>query len=554
MNARVALILTVVGLVAADVHADGVRLVLQITVDGLRADLLHRYGDRFGKGGFRHFVRHGVAYADAHYQHANTETIVGHTTLSTGAHPSQHGMVGNAWFDRGSGRLTYNIEDERHPLLPTRPAPAKAVQVDPAQRAARSNGRSPHAILASTFGDELHAHFAGASKIFAVSGKDRGAVAMAGHAGKAFWYSTETGDFVTSAYYYESYPAWVRKWNGARAAETHAGKAWELLHDPTTYLLGGRDDRPYEVDLEGYGRVFPHPFGRPNDGMFFTRLLVSPVGDALLLDFTRALIRAEALGDDDVPDYLAVSFSGVDAVNHFFGPSSLENEDVVLQLDRTLAELLAFVDETIGLARTLIVLSADHGMPEMPEARREAGYLAQRLHPDDIVQRVEALTRGRYGILDPVRYFFRPYLYLHRDRIAASGADPDEVERAIADDLAHMHGIAAAVARSALPTMPDTPLVGPVRRNTHVSRSGDIYVVQEPYWFLFEEGPIAAMHGSPWRYDTHVPILFAGPGITADVVHRRVHPVDVAPTLSAFVGVASPSSAVGVPLVEVLDR
>ena len=164
-----------------------VRLVLQITIDGLRADLLNRYGDGFGKGGFRFLMEKGTVYTNAHYQHANTETIVGHTILATGAFPSQHGMVGNVWFDRDAGELAYNIEDPDHPIIPTRENESKGEQVDPAQKLSRTQGRSPSVILAATFSDGLAAYFGGRSKIFGVSGKDRGAVAMAGHTGKAYW-------------------------------------------------------------------------------------------------------------------------------------------------------------------------------------------------------------------------------------------------------------------------------------------------------------------------------------------------------------------------------
>jgi arylsulfatase A-like enzyme len=209
---------------------------------------------------------------------------------------------------------------------------------------------------------------------------------------------------------------------------------------------------------------------------------------------------------------------------------------------------------TVGLEHTLIALSADHGMPEMPEAVAEAGFPAGRLYPEDVVDRANRAARRRFGIEEVVRFFFRSYLYLDRERIRASGTDPDELEQEIAVALTSINGIALAVARSALPTLAGTDLVARVRRNTHPARSGDIYVVQEPYWFLYEKGPIAAMHGAPWRYDTYVPILFAGPGIDARTIHRRVHPVDVASTLSAYLGLKPPSSAAGTPLEEVLSR
>ena len=529
-----------------------IRLVLQVTIDGLRGDLIQRYKNGFGPDGFRRIAKKGIWYTNAHYQYANTETIVGHATLATGTFPSQHGMVGNVWFDRETGELAYNIEDPDSPILPTRETEQVGEQVDPAQKKSRTQGRSPAVILVPTFGDGLAAYTGGQSKIFGVSGKDRAAVSMAGQTGKAFWMSTNTGDFVTSTYYYNDYPDWVAEWNGQRKADVYAGKTWSLLNDKASYLLANQDDRPYEADLKGYGRVFPHPFGAVDDALFYTRLLVSPVGDQLTLDFCKTLITHEALGQDAVPDYLSISFSGVDAVNHFFGPSSLENEDVVLQLDRTLADLLAFIEKSVGLKNTLIVLSADHGMADMPEYMTELGYAAGRLDPDAIVATANQVGK-RFGIDDIVRFFYRPYLYLDEEKISNADVDRVRIEQAIADALTDEDGIALAVAGSRLSELPTDPLVDYVRNNHHVTRSGDIYIIQEPYWFLFDKGPVAAMHGSPWRYDTHVPIVFMGPGIQPKRVFRRVHPVDVAPTIAAFLGLSQPGSAQGSVLAEVLE-
>ncbi len=528
-----------------------VRLVLQITVDGLRADLLNRYETGFGKSGFRYLIKNGTRYTNALYQHANTETIVGHTTLATGTFPSEHGMVGNVWYDREAGELSYNIEDSRHPLLASREDEVKGEQVDPAQKLSRTQGRSPTVILAPTLSDTLAAWYGGRSKVFGVSGKDRSAVSMAGQVGKSFWFSTDNGDFVTSTYYYDAYPDWAREWNGQRKAEKFSGTMWELSADPSTYLLAAQDDRPYEADLRGYGRVFPHRFGDVDDKLLYTQLLVSPIGDLLLLGFSKALVVNEQLGQDEIPDYLSISFSSVDAVNHFFGPSSLENEEVVRRLDATLADLLAFIDKTVGLKHTLIVFSADHGMADMPEYMTELGFMAGRLDPDEIVKK--ANEKGKQlGVDEVVRFFYRPYLYLDGDKLAAAKLDPVVVEQAIANTLTDTDGIALAVPSSSLLSQRGSPLSDSVRRNHHRSRSGDIYIIQEPYWFLFEKGPIAVMHGSPWRYDTHVPIIFAGPGIDSQTVNRLVHPVDVAPTIAAFLGMTPPASSRGVPLVEVL--
>ena len=250
--------------------------------------------------------------------------------------------------------------------------------------------------------------------------------------------------------------------------------------------------------------------------------------------------------------YLSISFSALDAVNHFFGPSSLENEDVVVQLDRTLSDLFKFINETVGLKHTLVVLAADHGMADMPEYMTVLGYKAGRLDPDEILSAANKVGQ-KFGVEEIVRFFYRPYLYLDEEKIAAAKLDRMKVEQAIADALTDFDGIVLAVASSKLASQDANPIVAQVRRNHHVSRSGDIYIIQAAYWFLFDKGPVAAMHGSPWRYDTHVPIIFMGPGIQSKTVHRLVHPVDVAPTIAALLGMMPPGSAQGSPLEEVFQ-
>ena len=528
-----------------------IKLVLQITVDGLRADLIDRYKHRFVDGGFNHLLNNGAVYTNAHYQHANTETIVGHTTLATGTFPSQHGMVGNVWYDHESGEIAYNIEDPHAPILPSRENLVEGIQVDPSQKISRTKGRSPRAILSTTLSDEIFKNSVGKAKVFGVSGKDRSAVAMAGHMGKAFWLSTDNGDFVTSTYYYNTYPSWVANWNKQRKAQKLGGTSWTLLHELNTYKMGDRDDRPYEVDLKGYGRVFPHQFGKSDDPLLPTRVLVSPRGDELTRDFLETLINNEAIGKDDITDYLSVSFSGVDAVNHFFGPSSVENEDVVLQLDQTLKRLFEFIDKNIGLEHTLIVLSADHGMAEMPEYMTELGYDVGRIYNEELLDIVNSLGKNIYGIDGIAKSFFRPSLYLDHQKIENAGLNLTKIEQNIASQLSKTEGIALAVAKSGLNNLEQNTIYEQIKNNYHPLRSGDIYVAQAPYWFLFEKGPIGVMHGSPWTYDTHVPIIFAGPGIKTSTYNHAVHPVDIAPSIANYLKIGPPSASIGTPLHEI---
>ncbi len=536
------------------------RLVLQITIDQLRGDLPTRYRERFGQGGFNYLFDEGLYYANAHYQHANTETIVGHASLATGAYPAVHGMVGNLWLDHDLDRLVYNIEDPDYVLLSADADVNADTEIDPTQRAAKVEGRSPRAMLVSTFGDELRGFNGGQSKVFGVSVKDRGAVALAGHTGKAFWFSKAAGEFVTSTYYYDEYPDYVTEWNAQKKPGVYSDTSWNLMEDQDTYLFGSQDDRPWETDFPGYGRTFPHAYGSADDSLFTTRLTLSPAGDELTLDFALALMEAEQLGQDEVPDYLAISFSSTDYVGHLFGASSLEMEDNLMRLDRTLARLFAHVDETVGLENTLIVLSADHGGPDTPGYLESLGYVGLEYFDTDTLNTqpaIEAL-KERFGIGEQlIDQYSHPYLHLNRDAIQALGLDLAEVQQAVAAELARFPGIRQAVPSIALGKnqVPDFPLMEAVRNNFHPGRSGDIYVIFDPNVFIndFDGLVVAATHGSPWSYDTYVPIFFAGQGIENATIQRAVAPYDIAPTLSARLGLRSPSGATGQPLTEVFQ-
>ena len=537
------------------------RLILQITVDALRSDLPKRYAHVLGEGGFRYLMDQGIDFTNAHYQHANTETIVGHVSLATGSVPAAHGMVGNVWFDREQGRLTYNIEDARYHLLTAGADVDKKTEIDPTQKAAKVDGRSPAAIMSSTFSDELATHFNGKSKIFGVSVKDRGAVSLAGHAGKAFWFSKSSGEFVTSTYYYQQYPDWVNAWNARKPALAYAGKSWALMHPPAKYLFGDTDDREYETDFPGFGRTFPHAYGEAGDKYLTTRLTLSPAGDELTLDFAKTLIDNEQLGQDDVPDYLAISFSTTDYVGHLFGASSLESEDNIARLDRTLAELFAYVDKKVGLKNTLIVLSADHGQPEIPGHLHELGIENAHYFDTKALDKTPAIAalKQQFGIGEElIEAYFQPYVYLNRNLIQEKGLDQAMVEKVVAEELMKFDGVAAAVSSTALRTasLPDTLLNRTILRNFHPKRSGDIYLVFEPNVFIndFDGLTVASTHGSPWRYDTFVPVMFAGAGLQPQSVSRAITPYDIAPTLASYLGVKPPSAAIGNPLVEIVGQ
>jgi hypothetical protein len=534
------------------------RLIVQITVDQLRGDLPLRYRNRFGEGGFRYFLDHGTWYGDAYHPHSMTETVVGHTTLATGAYPSRHGMVANKWFDRSTDTLIDNIEGPQYPLLSV----TGEDQTGP--------GASPVRILTTTFSDELALATNGEAKIFSVSVKDRGAIPLAGHAGKAFWFSNTNGCFVTSTFYYTAYPPWVKSWCEKKLADKHLNGTWDLSRKRSTYMFrnitnqypAGSVAAQNMTNLVGFkfGSTFPHTF-KLTGSSFYGSLPISPIGDELTADFAKQLIVSEQLGKHGTPDYLAISFSSTDLIAHWFSPASLESEDNILQLDATLASLLSFIDKEVGLKNTIVVLSGDHGGVEYPEYLTALGINTGRLTPDDIENAAATALKARYpSATGDIFTWYQPAFYLNRDVLAKNKLDQAEVEQVMAGGLMKLPGVAMALTsadmRSGVGDL-DPALVAQVRWNYNPARSGDVYVVQQPQWQIQEvgandEGPSTLLqHGSPWTYDTYVPVAFAGMNIPAAKISRRIYTVDVAATLSTLVGTKVPSGCVGVPLTEV---
>lgn len=543
----------------AQVPEKPVRLVLQITVDQLRGDLIERYSAGFKAGGFRMLMDEGAWYVDAHHRHANTETVVGHATLSTGTDPAIHGMVANVWLDRATGELRYNIEDADFPLVGEGGGVDTSTEVDPTQKLASTQGRSPRAIQTTTIADEIRLSLGPDAKVFGVSVKDRGAVAMVGHGGAAYWFSKSAGRMVSSTFYMDAYPSWVEAWNAEGVPARYATTAWELSAPPEAYIFGAADDQEWETDFPGFGRTFPHSYGPP-DGKYFTTLLtLSPAGDEIVGDFARTLFDAEEVGQDDVTDYLSVSFSSTDYVGHIYGVSSLESEDNLHRLDRTLAALFQHVEEAVGLDQTLVVLSADHGASEAPGYLNSLGIGGQYFDFEEIdgTEAIAAL-KAEFGLAEElIEQFFQPYLYLNRAAITASGLELAEVARTVANELRKLPGIAYAVSSEDLRAgaVARTPVTEAILANFHEDRSGDIYVVFEPHWFVadFDGLTVTGSHGSPWPYDSHVPVMWMGPGIAPARIARRAETVDIAPTIAAYLGIRPPSGARGAVMTEVLE-
>ncbi len=527
------------GFQAASPAGEAPALVLQITVDQLRADALAAADPRWGPDGFAWLLGHGRDYAEARYRHAATFTASGHATLATGASPARHGMVGNVWVDP-EGRTVYCVEDPEHPVLGSPLGPR--------------SGRSPRLLQAGTLADRI---LEAGGRAWSVAWKDRSAILLAGHRGQALWFDPSAGGFTTSTWYRKELPAWLQAMNREERAALPG--AWDLLLSADRYRAP--DDRPFERDHRPLGRTFPHALGEGERRLL--TVAYTPFADAWTVDLALAVLQEEGLGQGTATDFLAVGLSATDFIGHTFGPDSRESEDQLLRLDQQLARLLAGVDACVGLDRTLVLLSADHGSDLPPEARKAGEGQASpgRLDPRrllDTANRAVQETLGGGRELPPLfRQFWNPCLWIDPAALEASGLDRVAVQEAAARALLREPGIhsvwtGAALARG---EAGEGPLADWILASWMPGRSGDLFLVQEPHWFLYPNPEAhASTHGSPWEEDRHVPLIFAHGGWVGRRLQRPAAPRDLVPTVCAFLGLRPPEEAEGRILPEVLER
>jgi predicted AlkP superfamily pyrophosphatase or phosphodiesterase len=500
------------------------RLVLVMAIDQGRADYMDRFAGIL-EGGLGRILREGVMLVDAHQDHAITATGPGHTTIATGSYPSRSGIVGNQWREDGGRRSVYCVEDPRTRLL-----------ISSRKEEDGGEGRSPRNLLVTGLPDWLKAANP-ESKAFSTSRKDRAAVLMGGKGpDAAYWYDEGRGIFVSSTYYLDRLPEWVSEFNERRLPDSYFGRAWTPHERP-----GSPEELAVvETDAGWFTRGFPHALGGAStspDSSFYSGFGATPMMDEFLLEFSETLIREEGLGTRGVVDYLAIGLSVLDSVGHSYGPNSPEVLDQFLRLDRRMEEFLRFIDGRIGLDRVLLVFTSDHGVMDLPEYRTFAGLEGGRLGDAEIlcVQNQGQSFMERYGAEED--WFLSGY-YLNYEAIGRRNLLRSEIERDAAALLEECSFIRKVWTRNELEKASSDPFHRLYRNSFHPDRSPDLMVQTEEN-FLASRGT-GTSHGSPYRYDTHVPMIFRIPGVPPARVDGRTATVDIAPTLAALLGVPIP--------------
>jgi len=494
------------------------KLILAIAIDQFRYDYLLRFRADYNSGLAR-LLEHGAVFSDAHYPQAATVTAVGHSTFLSGATPSSSGIIWNEWFDRASGQTVTSVSDPATKLIGGVPGVF---------------GSSPRKLLVSTVGDELKIQRPH-SKVISVSIKDRSSILPGGHmADGAYWYDNDSNHWVTSSYYRDELPAWVQKLNREEHYRQYVGAKW----------------LPFDAKDESATPFCSMVAG--TDVRFCGSIEATPWGNEMIEEFAERALQGEDLGRHASTDILAVSFSSNDYVGHAVGPDDPAVRDISIRTDRLLGKLLDAAGNRVGADNLLVVLTADHGVAPVPEVNEARKMPGGRLNPRQSLQEISDALVKRFG---PGQWILNgsPWMiYLNLKLIQSHHLEPADVERFAASVAAQSPHVARVYTRAQLlaGAVQQDPISRAFSLGFFSPRSGDVFVLPEPYYLYDAEG---TTHGTPYDYDNHVPVIFFGPEIKPGQYSEQIVVNDIAPTLTAILGVEKPSGAFGRILGEILE-
>ena len=514
------------------------KLVVGIVVDQMKMEYLYRFSSDFSEIGFKRLMEEGYTFHNMHYNFMPTFTAPGHASIYTGTTPSVHGIVGNEWFNKATGKEMYCTEDETVSLI--------------GDDSNKGSKMSPRNLQSSTITDELKLSTNFKGKVIGISIKDRGAILPAGHfADWAFWYS-KTGAFISTTYYGEKLPDWATKFNSEKHYLKYVNKGWDLLKPKEIYNESLTDNNPYEGKLYKKIPFMPYNLKDMYDENDAGIIRSTPFGNNLLADFAKKAIESENLGKDNSTDFLALSFSSTDYIGHVLGPRSIELQDTYLRLDETIADFLTYLDKTVGKGNYLVFLTADHAGAENVTYLKDNKYKVDNINYKNIQKELKEFSETTYGenlILDYSNY----NLFFDKIKVKAKGLNFQEVKQTFKDYLHKKDYIKRVYTEEEITNgNPSDYYLDFITKGYDPTQNGELIMIFKPGYV--EYSSTGTTHGSPYSYDTHVPLIFFGWNIKKGHTHDRKEITQIAPTVTQMLKITMPNSSDGKVLLEVLSK
>ncbi len=515
------------------------KLVVGIVVDQMRWDYLYRYADRYSSGGFKRLMNDGFNCENTIINYLPTSTAPGHTCIYTGSTPSLHGIAGNEWIDKKTGKEWYCTEDTT----------VKSVG------GGKAGLMSPRNLMATTITDELRLATNFRAKTIGISIKDRGAILPAGHtATAAYWYDSETGNYITSDYYMQSLPQWLLQFNGRKLNDSLMNLDWNTLYPIESYTQSIADNNAYEGIAKGEAApVFPHKtslaVARNDKGAIRN----TPQGNTITRLMAQACIEGEKMGMGSETDFIAVSFSSTDYIGHQYAPNSIEMEDTYLRFDKELEQLLNFLDKKIGKGNYTVFLTADHGAAHNADFLKDKNIPAGSVSIKEINGRLNNFLLQKFGDSTLVTSLINYQVFFNEQAISEHHLDRLSIRKEVMHWLEQQPGVSYLIdmeniSQSTAPT----ELLDRTRLGYNKNRSGDIQIVMNPGWYS-GQAHTGTTHGSWNPYDAHIPLLWYGWGIKKGRTSRMTYMMDISATIAALLHIQAPNACLGSAITEITD-
>jgi predicted AlkP superfamily pyrophosphatase or phosphodiesterase len=521
-------------------NAEKPKLVVGIVVDQMRYDYLQKFSEKFTTGGFNRIISNGFSCENNYLNYVPTHTAPGHAGIYTGALPAQHGILSNFWYDRTIKEAVYCVSDP---------------SVEPVGTGNKTGRNSPQRLLVETIGDVNRAQTQMKGKTISISIKNRAAILSGGHkANAAYWFrGQDQGHWITSSYYMDALPEWVKKFNDTDQLTTYMN-TWELLYPFERYSESGPDERPFERGFRGKQTpTFPYnltELATTNGG--FDILKATPFGNTYTLDFAAAALKGEKLGKDNATDFLLISLSSSDYIGHNFGVNSKEIQDTYLRLDQDLEKFLNKLDLQMGEGNYVLFLTSDHGATENPKYLLENGGVGGYFKEATFIIQLKDYLYKLYGSTEIIEHVALNQVYLNKELLVTLNLNASEVEKLIQEYILLQPQIQTAVTRTQLLNHEFTDgLELLIQNGFHPDRSGDIAYLLEPSVVVYSE--TGSDHGSGYEHDTHVPLLFYGLGIKPGRTHRLTSSADIVSTIAALLAIEPPKTASGHVIGEMIE-
>jgi len=510
---------------------DRPNLVVGVVVDQMRYDYLYRFYNKYGDGGFKRLMREGFNCENTHFNYVPTYTAVGHTSIYTGTTPSMHGIIGNDWYDKILKKSIYCVDDDRYKTI----------------GANKGGKKSPFRLQTTTITDQLKLITKGEGKVIGISLKDRAAILPSGHnADAAYWFQgKEEGKFITSSFYMNSLPKWVKKFNKSNVVEKLM-KDWNTLYDIKIYSESIDDNNDYEKKYKGESSpVFPHKFSKiryKNNN--YDLLKASPYGNTLIVDFVEAAINGENLGNNKMTDFLTISFSSTDYIGHMFGPDSKEIEDAYIRLDKDIENLLLILDKKIGKGNYSLFLTADHAAAPIPAYLNSQKINAGYFNKKGFKKYINNVAEKYFNSLEIIENISNYQIFLNIDKLEGLGLNYSEVVNTIKNKAILFDGVYKTVTAETLQTASFNDVtISAVQNGYNQKYSGDVIIIPMPA-MLYKKMK-GTSHGTSYSYDTHVPLIFFGKGFKHGSTKKHIPIVDIAPTISNLLKIEFPNACTG---------